>query len=521
MTRFVRGRGIIIILLLLVVLVGSVNASANRFNMSYLYGNYDYASLVERTNGALSEVSPSYFDLYEDGSLKLNKVDTTFVSKMHAKGVKVVPFLSNHWDRSKGRAALKNMDKLATQIANAISKYNLDGVNVDIENLNEADRDAYTKLVRLLREKLPADKSISVAVAANPYGLNVGWQGSYDYKELGKYADYLMIMAYDEHYESGPTGAVASIDFVERSIKYAISQVDKEKVVLGLPFYGRYWQDGYSYGGYGVSLTRVDKIIKTYTTKTTYDERAQAVKSVVKINDWDTKPVINGRTLYSGTYTFWYENEKSIKAKLELVNKYEIKGTGSWSLGQELAETWEYYDETLIKMEEPLGDEWAIPAIEYVMEKGLMQGKSTDNFAAKDDLTRAEFATIISRMLSLDSYSYKSSSYDDISNHWAKRSIQNVTAAGLMRGYGDNTFKPNENIKREEVAKVLAQLCSDKENVTNIEFSDVSKDRWSYSSIKTVAEKGIMNGYPSGKFIPENQITRQEMAVILQRINEK
>ena len=68
---------------------------------------------------------------------------------------------------------------------------------------------------------------------------------------------------------------------------------------------------------------------------------------------------------------------------------------------------------------------------------------------------------------------------------------------------------------------MLAQLCSDKENVTNIEFSDVSKDRWSYSSIKTVAEKGIMNGYPSGKFIPENQITRQEMAVILQRINEK
>lgn len=521
MTRSVRGRGTIIILLLLVVLVGSVNASANRFNMSYLYGNYDYASLVERTNGALSEVSPSYFDLYEDGSLKLNKVDTAFVSEMHEKGVKVVPFLSNHWDRAKGRAALKNMDQLATQIANVISKYNLDGVNVDIENLNEADRASYIKFVKLLREKLPEDKSVSVAVAANPYGLSVGWQGSYDYKELGKYADYLMIMAYDEHYESGPSGAVASIDFVEKSIKYALTQVDKEKIVLGLPFYGRYWQEGYSYGGYGVSLTRVDKITKTYNTKTTYDEKTQSVKSVVTINDWDTKPVINGRTLYSGTYTFWYENEKSIKAKLELVNKYEIKGTGSWSLGQELAETWDYYDETLIKVEEPLGDEWAISAIEYVMEKGLMQGKSTDNFAAKDDLTRAEFATIISRMLSLDSYSYQASSYDDTINHWAKKAIQNVTAAGLMRGYGDDTFKPDEKIKREEVAKVLAQLCGDKEQVEEIEFTDVSKDRWSYSSIKTVAEKGIMNGYPSGEFMPKNNITRQEMAVILKRINEK
>lgn len=521
MTRFVQGRGLVVIIILLTILVGSVNASANRFNMSYLYGNYDYASLVERTNGALSEVSPSYFDLNENGLLKLNKVDTKFVEEMHKKGVKVVPFLSNHWNRAKGRAALKNMEELTTQIANVIAKYNLDGVNVDIENLNEADRAAYTQFVKLLRKKLPEDKSVSVAVAANPYGVDIGWQGSYDYNELGKYADYLMIMAYDEHYESGPEGAVASIDFVEKSIKYAISQVDKEKVVLGLPFYGRYWQNGYSYGGYGVSLTRIDKITKTYNTKTTYDEKTQAVKSVVTINNWDEKPVINGRTLYAGTYTFWYENEQSIKAKLELVNKYEIKGTGSWSLGQELAETWEYYDETLVKVEEEnLGDEWAVSAIEYVMEKGLMQGKSTDNFAARDYLTRAEFATIISRMLNLDSYTYKAITYDDISSHWAKKSIQNVTAAGLMRGYGDETFKPNEKIKREEVAKVLAQLCSDKEKVSDIEFTDVSKDRWSYSSIKMVAEKGIMNGYPSGKFIPQNHITRQEMAVIIQRISK-
>ena len=71
MTRFVQGRGLVVIIILLTILVGSVNASANRFNMSYLYGNYDYASLVERTNGALSEVSPSYFDLNENGLLKL------------------------------------------------------------------------------------------------------------------------------------------------------------------------------------------------------------------------------------------------------------------------------------------------------------------------------------------------------------------------------------------------------------------------------------------------------------------
>lgn len=99
------------------------------------------------------------------------------------------------------------------------------------------DRDAYTDLVRLLREKLPADKEVSVAVAANPNGWTKGWHGTYNYKELAKYASYLMIMAYDESYEGGPEGPVASIGFVDRSIQYALKQgVPADKVVLGVPF---------------------------------------------------------------------------------------------------------------------------------------------------------------------------------------------------------------------------------------------------------------------------------------------
>lgn len=83
----------------------------------------------------------------------------------------------------------------------------LDGVNVDIENVTEKQRTQYTELVRRLRESLPSDKEVSVAVAANPSGWNTGWHGSYDYAELGKYADHLFIMAYDEHYQGGaPAG---------------------------------------------------------------------------------------------------------------------------------------------------------------------------------------------------------------------------------------------------------------------------------------------------------------------------
>lgn len=77
-----------------------------------------------------------------------------------------------------------------------------------------------------------------------PKGWNTGWHGSYDYSALSKYADYLMIMAYDEHYQGSPAGPVAGMEFVEESIKYALKHVPKEKIVLGVPFFGRVWGPG-------------------------------------------------------------------------------------------------------------------------------------------------------------------------------------------------------------------------------------------------------------------------------------
>ena len=90
---------------------------------------------------------------------------------------------------------------LAEQVAGAILEYGLDGVNVDIENMTENERDIYTDFVRLLRKKLPEGNSVSVAVVPNPYKLTAGWHASYDYAGLARYCDYLMLMAYDEHYQ--------------------------------------------------------------------------------------------------------------------------------------------------------------------------------------------------------------------------------------------------------------------------------------------------------------------------------
>lgn len=492
-----------------------------RFNMSYLYGSYDYISLVERTNGALNEVSPSYFDLKSDGTLSLNTVDTNFVDAMHKKGITVVPFLSNHWDREKGKNALKNKETLVNQIVNAVKKYNLDGVNVDLENLTETSREDYISLVKLLKERLPSGKTVSVAVAANPYGWTSGWQGSYDYAKLAKYSDYLMLMAYDEHYEGGESGAVAGIEFVENSIKYALKYVDSEKIVLGIPFYGRYWKNGSSYGGYGVTINKVEKLISEYTSTVEYDTTVEAAKATITINKGEVCPVINGKALTAGTYTFWYENEQSITKKLELVSKYNLKGSGSWSLGQESASTWDYYQNIvngdLDSFYDVRENYWAKDEIYYARDNGWIEGKSENNFEPESGLTRAEFATMLCRILGY-STSSKVNRYIDTENHWANGAINAVSNSGLMNGYADGKFMPDKEITREEVVKVLYYLSSDSKLFSGKDFVDVSASRWSYGYIQKMSGLGIVNGYTDGSFKPSNAVKRAEIVVILKRM---
>ena len=163
-------------------------AAARRFSMSYVYfgSPSSYVERVDGTQGSLDEISPNYFNLNSDGTLDFTGGSdvAAFVEQMHQRGVRVVPFLSNHWDRELGRKALSNRKKLAEQIARAVVQYSLDGVNVDIENVTHQDRNTYSEFVELLRQKLPEDKIVAVSVAANPYGYTQGWHGSYDYRRL-------------------------------------------------------------------------------------------------------------------------------------------------------------------------------------------------------------------------------------------------------------------------------------------------------------------------------------------------
>lgn len=330
-------------------LISSTVLAGERLSLGYIYNaSKSHIEIVDATNESINVVSPTCFDLSTDGRLEINSIlDEEFIQEMHEKGIKVTPFLSNHWGQKRAQAALAKPEILVDDLVNAIYLYNFDGVNVDLENLNPKDKESLTNFMKLLREALPADKTVSIAVAPNPKRLTTTWVAAYDYSELAKYVDYFMVMTYDEHCYGGTEGPVASIDFVEESLKVILESVSKDKVLMGMPLYGRYWQEGSEVGGEAIVLGQVTRILKRYKLVPKYDTETQTPMVTLTVEEGEKGPIVNGRYLEVGTYNIYYDNENSIKAKLALVNKYDLLGAGVWALDNENYDMWDYYKDAL------------------------------------------------------------------------------------------------------------------------------------------------------------------------------
>ena len=488
------------------------------FNMTYAYfetGN-DLIKTLSNTGEILDVVSPTYFDLTSDGHLKITQqLNPYTIKQMQNKGFRVVPFLSNHWDREVGRAALKNRDVLIKEIVHTINIYNLDGINVDIENVTVEDRESFTLFIKGLRKSLPKEKEVSVAVAANPHGYTGGWYGSFDYLKLAQYADYLMIMSYDEHYDTGDPGPVASIGFVEESIKYALKYAPPSKIVLGLPFYGRYWKNDGSIKGKGTSLIKINQLIQKYNGTVTFNKYSKSPMATINITGYEPG-------FPTGKYTIWFENEESILYKLNLIKKYNLKGAGSWSLHQATQNIWNVYNQwsNSSRVFIDVGEGWTKAPILSISEKGWMIGTRDFYFEPYRNLTRAEAASLLVRILDLQNTYSNTSYFRDIPyNHWAKKNIEIAVQYGLMKGVGNQRFTPDESLTREEMATLLTRLLkiSPSENVNN-PFNDINSSSWSYPYIVSMAKENIFQGYEDGTFRPKEKVTRAEMAALLDRI---
>ncbi len=530
-----------------------LSADTNKESLSYLYGGttISYMKILDSTKGSVNTVNPDYFDIKSDGSLLItpsDKIDPAFITEMHNRGLKVIPFISNHWDRPLGMTALDNRNALSTQIAQMIEKYNLDGINIDIENVNEQYRQQYTDFTRLLREKIPSHKIVSVAVAANPKGWTLGWHGSYDYKALSQYSDYLMIMAYDESYHGGPIGPVSSSTFFDSSIKYALNQgVPADKIVAGMPFFGRYWKDGEAVGGIGVTANDVEFLRANYASTFKYDEPTQSAHVVVTIKPEDPKPKIwGGRILSEGTYRIWYDNTTAVNYKLNVIKNYNLKGAGSWALGQEDTAIWDFYTTTLTGAiqpppapdpspspepeptpeptpepspepstpgKKPRPDKPSKPKQMALMD--ILDKKGNKKVTEKTILTRGDVAILLAE------YTYvppepNGESFSDIKDFVGKGQVNALKKRGVLVG-SNNKFNPNQNITRADLAMILDRILvlPDTIDFNTLNKKDVSRSHYAYYNMSKLYYFGIMQGPSKNSFSPKGQVTLGDMALIL------
>lgn len=263
------------------------------------------------------------------------------LSEARAKNIPVYALVHNFtsvgFDRDVARKVVADAPTRAVTVENilkVLKENGMAGVNIDIENVNSADRQAYTDFVRALVDKLrPEGLKVTLSIPAKTVDrLNDGWSGGFDYPALGRLADYIMPMAYDEHWFGGDPGPVASINWVDAVVKYTISVMPAEKLVLGVPAYGYDWPEN---GGSGFAVTSA----KAITNATANGARIQ----------WDEQAKVPYyRYTRNGINRIvYFEDSRSIGHKLDLVVKYGIGGIAIWRLGFEDPAMWQVIEDKL------------------------------------------------------------------------------------------------------------------------------------------------------------------------------
>ena len=306
-----------------------------------------YVKAPDRTGQTIdgvNVVSPSFFYLDKnDGSLKDNVGDAgiAYINWAHSNGYKVWPMISNAEAGIKITSSILNSyskrQELIERIVQKCAQYDIDGINVDFENMYEADKDKYSRfIIELMPRMLEMGIVTSVDVTA-PDG-DPNWSLCFDRNVLGDVADYLIFMAYDQYGTSSTKpGTTAGLNWVETSLKKIIDydQVDTQKIILGMPFYTRQW------------TVTADGQIKDRTVVSMMNIKIP--NNVEKQWDDTLKQYYIEYASGKNTVKMWIEDGTSIKEKVSLVSKYNLGGTSCWRKDMETSNVWTIIKEGLSK----------------------------------------------------------------------------------------------------------------------------------------------------------------------------
>lgn len=272
-------------------------------------------------------VSPTWFEISDDKGNVASKADLTYVKKAQSLGIEVWGLISNAFDADRTAEALSTYEKrntIITQMIEYAKTYQLDGINVDFESVYTEDG---ANVTQFMRELLPYAKEneLVLSIAVTPKSNSELWSKFLDRRSLGQIADYMMVMAYDEHWASSPVaGSVASIPWTTAAVTKIMDEdeVPAGKLLLGVPTYTRVWSEEMVEGEMKVSskaigMDAAQEILSTNKLTPQYLE--DTGQNYV---EFEENGVLN---------KIWLEDKTSLRARVELAERLELVGVATWS----------------------------------------------------------------------------------------------------------------------------------------------------------------------------------------------
>lgn len=293
----------------------------------------------------LNVISPTWFAIDDDEGNLSNKANKSFVTWAHGKGYQVWALFSNDFDADRTSKVLANYETrlhIIRQLLSYAELYNLQGINIDFENVYLKDKGKLTQFVRELTPYLH-EQNLVVSIDVTIRGGSEMWSLFADREALSETVDYMMVMTYDEHWATSPVaGSVASLPWTETGIDDIMREdkVPANKLILGVPYYTRIWSEEFvgnkkKITSKAVGMEAIDKLLKDKKLTPVFDEAAGQ-----DYVEYTEDGILN---------RIWIENEKSMRARMDIVKKYNLAGVASWARVFGDAEIWEVIKDALEK----------------------------------------------------------------------------------------------------------------------------------------------------------------------------
>lgn len=288
--------------------------------------NAGLAQTLESITG-INVISPTWFSVTGAEGTISSLASADYVNLAHEKGLEVWGLIDNFNKDVSTLDTLSNRtsrEHLIQKLIEEAVRVGLDGINVDFEALTQEEAPHFIQFIREL--SISCRKNNLVLSVDNPVPQFTSF---YNRREQGIVADYVIIMGYDEHTDgTEEAGSVASLPFVEEGIQQTLKEVPKNKVINGVPFYTRLWFTDNA---------------GTVTSEIMGMDQASKIVTEMGMEMYWNKDVSQNYAELStdnGLYQMWLEDEQSLDAKMQLVQKYELGGVAEWKLGFERADVW-------------------------------------------------------------------------------------------------------------------------------------------------------------------------------------